>query len=316
VRQIADRGRRAAAARGMAVMLIALVATRVAQAQDTVTDTVLHRVRQGDTLELLAAEFYGDRTKAVFIMVENKLAHARPLRPGERLRIPISREVASSPGDTFESLAGVYLGSTRRGVFLAEFNAMSPDDGMPAGTVVTVPVTIVHTAAATESITDIARAYFGDSKKAELLRRYNFLEKATIDRTESLIVPAYHVRLTAQKVVALDAESKVRRDHRRQAVARAAKALPAARQAWKAGDFAAVRTGLAALEPDLEYLDTGDAVDIGVLLGGAYVAFDDTEQALAMFRRVIDRQASHVLRRYECSPKILDVWQKAGGQIE
>lgn len=300
----------------IAVALLVITALRIAHAQDATNDTVVHRVKPGDSLELIAAEFYGDRTKAVFIMVENKLTHARPLRPGERLRIPVSREVTTSPGDTFESLAATYLGSARRGTFLADFNGISPDDSLPAGTLVTIPFTIVHTAAATESISDIAKAYFGDGKNAELLRRYNFLEKGSLDRNAVLIVPVYHVRLSTAKMPALDAESKARRDHRREASARVAKALPAARQAWNDGDYAGVKRALAQLEPDLDYLDTSEAVDVGVLLGAAHVAYDDAELALATFKRVVDRQAQHVLRRYEYSPKILAVWQRAGGPVE
>src|SRR6185295_7004799 len=124
------------------VAVVMLGGLRAARAQDLPNDTVVHRVRQGDSLELIAAEFYGDRTKAVFIMVANKMTHVRPLRPGERLRVPISREVATSPGDTFESLAATWLGSARRGPFLASFNGLSSDDGLPAGAVLTIPFTI------------------------------------------------------------------------------------------------------------------------------------------------------------------------------
>jgi LysM repeat protein len=300
----------------IAVALLVVTALGVAHAQDATNDTVVHRVKQGDSLQLIAAEFYGDRTKAVFIMVENKLTHARPLKPGEWLRIPVSRDLTTSPGDTFESLAATYLGSARRGTFLADFNGIAPGDSLPAGTLVTIPFTIVHTAAATESISDIAKAYFGNGKNAELLRRYNFLEKGSLDRNEPLIVPVYHVRLSTAKMPALDAKSKARRDHRRGASARVAKALPAARQAWKDGDYAGVKRALAQLEPDLDYLDTSEAVDVGVLLGSAHVAYDDAELALATFKRVVDRHATHVLRRYEYSPKVLAIWQKAGGPIE
>src|SRR6185295_148615 len=141
----------------LAVVLLVLVtaAVGVAHAQDVPPSAIVHRVRQGDTLELIAAELYGDRTKAVFIMVENKLPHARPLRPGERLRIPTSREVATAPGDTFESLAGAYLGSARRGPFLADFNGIPVDDSLAAGTLITIPLTVVHAAATLESVTDI-----------------------------------------------------------------------------------------------------------------------------------------------------------------
>jgi LysM repeat protein len=303
-------------AAGLLILAAIAAAPRALHAQDATNNTRIYRVKQGDSLELLAAEFYGDRTKAVFIMVENKLTHARPLKPGERLRIPVNREATTSPGDTFESLAAAYLGSARRGRFLADFNGISPDDSLPAGTPIMIPFTIVHTAASTEAISDIAKAYFGDGKNAELLRRYNFLDKASIDKNEALIVPVYHVRLSAAKLPALDAESKARRDHRREAAARVARALPAARQAWKDGDFAGVKGALAQLEPDLDYLDTGEAVEVGVLLGAAHVAYDDTELAMASFKRVVDRQAQHALRRYEVSPKILAIWQKAGGQVE
>ena len=305
---------------GIAVIVLAVIAMaggpRAAHAQDLPNDTVVHRVRQGDSLELIAAEFYGDRTKAVFIMVANRMTHVRPLRPGERLRVPISRDVATAPGDTFESLAATHLGSARRGPFLASFNGLSSDDGLPAGTVITIPFTIVHTAGSVESVSDIAKAYFGDGKNTEMLRRYNFLDRAAIEKGEVLLVPVYTVRLTPAKAPPLDAESRARREHRREAVGRAAKALPAARQMWRDGDFAAGKATLVPLDNDFDYLDSSDAVEIGVLLGSSYVANDEGETALAAFKRVLDRQQGYVLHRYDTSPKILEVWQKAGGKIE
>lgn len=308
-------GRAGAWAAGALLCLLALGA-RPASAQDAANDTIAYRVRAGDTLELIAAEFYSDRNKAVFIMVENRMTHARPLRPGERLRVPVSREVTTSPGDTFESVAAAYLGNARRGTFLADFNGLSVDDSLPAGTVLTIPFTITHAAAATESVSDIAKAYFGDGKNAEMLRRYNFLDKPAIEKGETLIVPVYHVRLAAAKMPAVDAESKARRDRRREVMARAARTLPAAREAWKHGEFAGVKAALAQVEPELDYLDTAEAVEVGVLLGAAHVAYDDAELAVASFKRVLDRQPKHVLRRYEYSPKIAAIWQKAGGALE
>jgi hypothetical protein len=124
------------------------------------------------------------------------------------------------------------------------------------------------------------------------------------------------VRLSAAKVPALDSESKARRDHRREASARVAKALPAARQAWKVGDFAGVKAQLAEIEPDLDYVDTGEAVEVGVLLGAAHVAYDDDELAVATFKRAHARDPHHVLPRYLYSPKIVAAWQKADGPVE
>ena len=313
----------AATARGAAVIaaaLVAIAAPRVAhpqtqaQAQDAIRPAV-YRVKQGDTLELIAAEFYGDRSKAVFIAAENKFTRPRALRPGERLRVPVSHEIATSPGDNFESLAITYLGAARRGAFLADWSGLSHDDSLPAGTPITIPFTIAYTAQTTESLAEIARMFFGDARSAELLRHYNQLERGAIDKGDVVLVPAYHVRVTAAKQPPLDAESKARRDHRRDALVRAARALPAARLAWTTGDFAGVKAAVLPLEPDLDYVDTDEAVELGVLLGAAHVAFDETEPALASFKRVIDRQA-HPLRRYDYSPKVLAVWHKAGGSIE
>jgi LysM repeat protein len=305
--------------RGAGAWLAAAVAvvavSRTAHAQDA-NRPVMYRVRQGDTLELIAAEFYGDRSKATFIVTENKLAHPRPLKPGERLRIPVSHEITTSPGDTFESLAMTHLGSARRGAFLADWAGLSHDDSLPAGTAITIPLTVAHVAQATESLADIARLYFGDARNAEMLRHYNQLEKPSIDRGEAMQVPGYHVKLSPAKQPPLDAESRGRRDHRREALARAARALPAARLAWKAGDLAQVKDGLSRLEPDLDYLDADDAVELGVLLGAAHVVFDETEPALVWFKRALDRQAQHALRRYDYSPKVVAVWQKAGGPVE
>ena len=42
-----------------------LAAPRIARAQEPPADTIAYRVRPGDSLELIAAEFYGDRGKAI-----------------------------------------------------------------------------------------------------------------------------------------------------------------------------------------------------------------------------------------------------------
>jgi LysM repeat protein len=306
---------RAARLIATAVVIAAMVAPRAAQAQDALRP-VTYRVKQGDTLELIAAEFYGDRSKALFIAAENKLTRPRPLKPGERLRIPVSREITTSPGDTFESLAMTYLGSARRGGFLADWSGIPQDESLPAGTPITIPFTITYTAQTPETLGEVARSYLGDPRQGELLRRYNQLEKTTLDRGEAVVVPAFQVRLNPARQPALDAESRARREHRRDALTRGARALPAARLAWKNGDFAQVKAVVTPLEPDLDYLDADEAFELAVLLGCAHIAYDADDVAMTAFKRALDRQGQHALRRYDYSPKILAVWQKAGGTIE
>jgi LysM domain len=298
----------------LAISVLGGLAPR-AHAQDATSDVTIYRAKQGDNLELIAAEFYGDRNKAIFIMVSNKILHPRPLKPGEKLRIPVTRQITTSPGDTWESLAGTYLGDPRRGSFLAEFNGLVADD-LASGTPLQIPFTITHTAGGTETIAMIAAAYFGpDTKNASLIRRYNFLEKDAIEKGEQLIVPINNVRLQASKMPALDAEAKARRDRQREAQVRASKSLPAARLAWREGDFAAVKAALSSVELDVDYLDTAQAVEVGLLLGSMHVAHGDKEPAMEAFKRILERRSSYQMDPYYFPPKIQAVWKEAGGTI-
>ncbi|MGE3767310.1 MAG: LysM peptidoglycan-binding domain-containing protein [Kofleriaceae bacterium] len=296
--------------------VVLAIAPRVAAAENEQSDIITIRAKQGDSLALLAAEFYGDRNKAIFIMVANKMDHPRPLKAGERIRIPVSRPYTTAPGDTFETIAANFLGDAKRGSFLAEFNGLSPDDRIPSGTDLFIPFTITHTAQNNESIAQIASAYFGNDKNAPMIRKYNFLgEKDTLEKGEKLTVPIFNVRLQASKLPPIDADSNKRREKQKKAQAHAASALPAARIAWRDGDFALVKDTLAGLGQDVDYLQTEQAVDVGVMLGAMHLAFGDDKPALEAFKRVLERKPTHVLSPYAYSPKVIAVWKEAGGGV-
>ncbi len=300
--------------RALTILVVMLSATHVFAQGEPPADTVMIRVAQGDSLDMLASEFYGDRKLSTFIMVENKIQRPRALRAGERLRIPITREVTTSPGDTFQSLAESLLGDPRRSDFLAEINGMSPDDNLAAGTPLIVPFTITHVAGGAESLETVAKIYYGKLKLADMLRRYNFLDKTTLDKPETILVPSYGVRVHPSKQPPVDAEAKARRAKRKATSELAANAIPSARLAWHNGDYNSVKKLL--LDIDVSFLELEPAMEVGVLLGCAHIALDETEPALAAFRRVIDRKPSYALRRLDHSPKILAVWTKAGGLVE
>lgn len=295
------------------LLIAVLVARLAAPARAGSDDTIGHKVRPGDTLELLAAEYYGDRNYALFIMAANKMQHPRALKAGERVRIPVSREITTAVGDSFESLAQQYLGDPRRAKVLAEFNGRLPDDSLAAGTVISVPFTIARTAAGDEPLAAIATAYFGDPSQAAMLRSYNGLNKDTLAKGETIEIPIVHVRVRSAMLPAQDAEAKARSEKRRTMQDQAREALPGARAAWRTGDYAAIKRELTRIDPD--YLDAKAAVEIGVLLGAAYVAYGDSDSALATFKRVLERRPKQALDAYRFSPKILDVWKRAGGAV-
>lgn len=288
------------------------MSAQVSRAQSR--NTAPYRVKPGDTLQLIAAEFYGDRTKAIFIMVENKITHVKPLKPGERLRIPTPTDVTTSVDDTWDSLARAYLGDAKRASFLAEFNNLTLEERPPAGTALHVPFTVQHTADEVESLGSISATYFGDAKYADMLRRYNFREKGSLDKGETITIPVFHVRLQASKIPPPDAEAKNRQSARRLASTEAVKALPQAWQAWRAGDYEDIEKLLRKI--DVDFLEVGQAVSVGMLRGLAHIAENKLDVAIDDFKQLLERKPGHVVRKFDYSPRVLAAWEKAGGKVE
>jgi hypothetical protein len=224
----------------------------------------------------------------------------------------------TAKGDSFESLAATYLGDARRATVLAEFNGMSIDDAphLPVGLVLTIPLQVTHNATATESLQTVSTSYFGDGKQAEMLRKYNYLDKAAVEKGETILIPALAVKVRESRMPPLDAEAKARRDQRRKTNDLAASALPRARAAWAQGDFAGVRGALAHVAEDLDYLDGATAVEVALLVSRADVAFDETDRAVAELAQVLDRRPRYTLSAYAESPKVIAAWKKAGGHVD
>lgn len=281
-------------------------------AEEPLTAQLVHQVRKGDTLELLAAEYYGDRQLAVFIMVENGMAHPRPLRPGETLKIPTAWKYRAVAGDTIPKLAERFLGDARRATYLADFNRMPADAVLVEGQPITVPFHVTHVAANRETLASIAAAFYGDSSKAELLRGYNFKSGRLLKKGEAVIVPIVHVRVRESKLPIPDPDTLEREQRIREETQRAREALTRAREAWSEGDYAQVKRGLATL--DLQTLEAEAAADVAFLLGAAYVAFGDEDSALAHFKKALERRPDFSVRADEVSPKVRRVWERAGGK--
>jgi len=296
-------------------LVIVLALGGVAHAQEA--SDVSYRVKQGDTLELIAAEFYGDHAKTVvFIAEENKLKAPYKVYPGERIKVPVTREIATGKGDSFQSLAKQYLGDARRAPFLAELNRMQPGDLLPTGTVLALPFHVAYVAQNAESLAQVSTTFFGDAKQADAIRAYNGLDKTSLDKGETILVPVQHVRTRSEHTPTLDPDSTERHDAQKHALADAETALPAARVAWHEGDFARVRDVLAPIEKRYDYLDGATAIAVGLLLGKADVAFDDKDAAVALFQQVLVRAPQETMSAYAESPKILAAWRAAGGAVQ
>ena len=298
----------------VSITLAALIAVGVGGAPVTAQPRhITHKAKAGDTLQLLAAEYYGDRRHAVFIMVANHIAHPRPLKRGERIRIPVGRDITTAAGDSFKSLAAAHMGDERRAGFLAAFNGRNENASIAAGEEIRIPLRVTHTAATKVDIGVLAATYLGDRNKAAFLKDYNFLSKDHLAKGESIIIPILRVRVRQSKLPAPDEESAARISKRREMQELAARALLLAQAAWRAGDYTSIRKELSGIDTD--YVDAAAAAEIGLLLGSTYIAFSDTPSALAAFRTVLERRPDYELDEYEHSPKIRAVWKQAGGKV-
>ncbi len=297
----------------VAVLFFSLFST-VKSAEAQVRKTIKHKVGDGDTLDLLAAEYYGSREHAIFIMKVNDMTHKRKLKKGEILRIPISLTITTQIGNTMEGLAEKYLGDSRRSIQLAEFNQLPVQSSLPAGEQLTIPFHVTHTAQRKVPLSQIAAAYYRNAKQSKLLREYNFLEKRVLEKGGEIVIPIYHVRVDARKLPALDGRSRSLVTRRRKMEELAVDLLPKMRADWRSGDYANVKRQ--ALSIDVDFLPVDLAVQIGVLLGRAYLAFDQEDDALAIFSKVLERDPSHRISDYHYSPKTIATWERAGGNTK
>ncbi len=268
-----------------------------------------YKVRKGDTLELLAAEYYGNRVHKIYLMVENGMDHDRALKPGERLQIPVSETITTAAGDTLTGLAESHLGSASRAKYLAEFNSLDLETTLALGQELIVPMRVSYRAKRDEKLRDIALGLFTDARLAALLRDYNGLDSDTLTAGQTISVPVPKVKVQTSKRRPPSADEDARASRRNEMMRRAAQAIPTAKLAWRAGDFATVKHELTRLE--LDYLDASYAIDAGVLLGAVYIAYDDTDSALATFSKVLSRAPSFVLDKKLHSPKVRAIWTRA-----
>ncbi|WP_428266305.1 LysM peptidoglycan-binding domain-containing protein [Haliangium sp.] len=307
----------------LSVILLTLAVALPAAAQPR-EDRLIHRTKRGDTLALLAAEYYGDRDRANLIATANQLDSSpqgdiQPLRPGLRLVIPTNRQVTTERGQTLESLAEAYLGDARRAPFLASFNSERPVELPPgtilaAGQVLDIPLHVHHTVQARDQLRALSLTYYGNARRVRLIREYNFLDSPVLEPGVELLLPIPDVSVRPARLPPPDAEAQARDARHRAMQSQADSALAAARAWFRAGSYGLVRDAMAGF--DLDYLFTGEVIEVGVLLGSAHVALGDDEAALAVFRQVRARAPEHELDPYEVSPTVRAVWGQATGDGE
>jgi LysM repeat protein len=285
---------------------------------------ITHLARPGDTPETLAAEYYGNRALALFILEANGL-RGRPIRPGQKVRIPTAFHYRMRRGETLEVVAARFLDDRRRAPFLAQWSGLARGDRGREGADLLVPFQFVHRAAAPESLSAIAKSFYGDPGQAKLLQTYNFRVSPMLAAGERVVVPIAHVRVRA---VRLDPEPAPKSTpgvaaapppavapsdpEKREAelAARVAARLAEAEKSYKEGNYDDVPAALTKL---LSEEDPSEAqlVAIHRLLAFAYVALGADAVAVKEFREVLERDPACTLDAALVSPKIRAAFARA-----
>ncbi|NIO05139.1 MAG: LysM peptidoglycan-binding domain-containing protein [Proteobacteria bacterium] len=135
--------------------------TRVIKGIEEVQGYIQHTIQPDETLATLADRYYGDHRKFHLIAQYNELEDATKIRVGQEIRIPVIEGIpimadpAAIRTDTGEAL-----------------------ESMP-GKVITVKSYVTHTVQPGESLAELAKMYYGDHKKFDLIAKFNGLEDPT-----------------------------------------------------------------------------------------------------------------------------------------
>jgi LysM repeat protein len=284
----------------------------------------LYTAKNGDTAESIAAEYYGNRSLAPFIVEANGL-HDDKLKPGSKVRIPTAYKYRVHKGDTLEGLAQKFLDDKRRAPFLATFSGLGKVDKLREGQELLIPFQHVHTAQAPESLQSVARSFYGDAAKAKLLGDYNFRSAPMLAKGEKLLVPIAHIRIrsvrlepskskesagVAPKAPVPTAAAKEAEQREAELAARVAQQLTQVESKYKNGSYQDVPS---ALDKMLTEEDPSEAqlAEIFRLKAFAYVALGLDELAVQAFREVLARKPDEKFDEATVSPKIRAAFDRA-----
>ncbi len=287
---------------GKTTVMIALLLTLATPCQAA----IYHTLKRGENLAIVARHYYGDPAKAIFLIEYNGIRDPRAINPGRRIVIPAVKMHRVRRGDTLALIAKRYLNDTEKSRGLAEINRIKDPKSLSPGTTLIIPVEILHTVKKGESLSGIAKKYYGDTSASRLIAQYNNIrDPRNMDPGTRLILPISDLRI-------------VRKGNRPQPPAEP-KPVPSTSK------------GEAFLEKGVTGYFTGDylgavenlqkAIALGLrgnenisrahrFLAYAYVALNERNKAKDAFRKALEVDPEMKLDPVYVSPKIIEVFQE------
>ncbi len=279
---------------------------------------LVHVVRSGEKLASIAQRYYGDPRREQVLVAENGL-EARggsPVVVGMRLVVPHVRYHVVRRGESWRSLAERFYGLPERAFLLARANDASPRQNPDEGAEILVPYPLRHVAEQSETLTSVAKLYYGDRREAKLLRRFNGLRGRRLQRGQVVLVPLSDLALSEEgrRLAAARLGHAASAGERRAEQARIAARLPELREHVVQGRF------VEALAQGYRLLGSGvctsnQVVTIHRWLAEALLALDRPDLAEASFREALRRQPGLELDAMRTSPRVLAVFRKVQHEV-
>jgi len=119
---------------------------------------VLHTIQPNETLATLAKQYYGDYKKFHLIAIYNGIEDATKVRVGQQIKVPV-----------FE---GVPIMADPSKILTVSGKApqAKPEE------IITVKGFVVHTVKAEDTLSKLAKEYYGDLKKFDLIAKFNDMQ--------------------------------------------------------------------------------------------------------------------------------------------
>ncbi|MBX3246485.1 MAG: LysM peptidoglycan-binding domain-containing protein [Myxococcales bacterium] len=274
-----------------------------------------HVVRDGETLASIAERYYGDPRREVVLVTENGLTAqgGSPIVVGLRLQIPHVAYHRVRPGETWPELATRFYGDPRRAFVLIEANHASQSEQPAEGTELLVPYPLRHVSGQRDTVTTVAKAYYGNNPEApRRLRRFNDLRTNRLNRGQIVLIPLDDLVLSEEgrNIIADRVGAPPPAGEVRQLQAQIESELPPLGEHVRRGRYTeAVALGNRLL--GTQQLTGNQIVTIQRHLGTAYVALGRDDLATQAFLAALQRQPDLQLDTIRTSPRVMQAFERA-----
>lgn len=285
---------------------LALIALLLPCARAVADDcAVVHVVHEGETLASIARAYY-DEPRTEVLRSVNGLPERATLVPGLQLVIPRVRSHRVVGGETWAALADRYYGDPARAPALLAANDASVEAPLVPGAVLRVPYPLRHLVEADESLGALAARYYGDRRKAALIRAFNG-GIARPERGQLVLVPLFDLTLSpaGERRASHDAAPRVEDDALAISLQRVAAYVRSGRfvEAVALGNQLQERALTAAQEVSLQRD-----------LATSYVALGRSDLATAAFARALVQAPQLSLDPEHTSPRVRSAFDAARQQ--